>query len=724
VCVSFASMADSAQLDVTPGAANPGYGTTPALPSPYDGFVDMLLPSATPGVVTSTTGGLYAATNLNNGAVSSGGADGTNEYVFLDRPQRAAFSGLAANLQYLRIWGDSGDRLATGITVKSTTSVLTGADLLDPTKYETTALATTAFAYDLKPFPRVWNGYDYSDAQGKGFAIVTAANTRGLLVEVTTTKGGGTYGARIYEIQAFAGTAPVNQAPTVSITSPANNADIYPGTDIVIAATAADDSAVTKVELYADGTLIHTATTAPYSYTWSGAAPRAHALTAVAYDDTTPTAQSTTSATVNLNVIDRPPTVSITSPTNNATIVPYAPIVINAAAADDSSVASVEFFADDVSLHLATTAPYTYTWTSAAPGTHTLKAVATDNTDQTTTSTLVHIAYTNPLLDLTPEAANPGYGATPALPTEYGGFVNVLLPSVTPGVTTTTTAVWAPDNSPVNTLPTANVYNNGTLYYGTSENGPPNAEIFTALPQRVAFSGLAAAPQYLRVWGDSGDRVANGITVMSTTSVLTGADLLDPAKYETTALATSAFTYDINPWPYISNGYDEITPKGKGFAIATAANTRGILVGITNAKQGGTYGARMYEIQAFANASAPPATPYQTWMNINAPGGTATGDGDGDGVGNAVEFVLGGTKDTNDLGKLPRVSTDGTKFSFDLPQTSTVTGTVLRVQFSTDLSNWDVIPSVEIGATASGPIVVEIPQNGAKTFARLQVTIP
>jgi hypothetical protein len=68
-----------------------------------------------------------------------------------------------------------------------------------------------------------------------------------------------------------------------------------------------------------------------------------------------------------------PPTVSITSPTNGATLL-AGPVPITATAADpDCGVGSVEFFVDGVSIGTDTTAPYAVTWDATA-GNHTLTA--------------------------------------------------------------------------------------------------------------------------------------------------------------------------------------------------------------------------------------------------------------------------------------------------------------------------------------------------------------
>jgi hypothetical protein len=74
------------------------------------------------------------------------------------------------------------------------------------------------------------------------------------------------------------------QAPAVSITAPLNGATVV-GT-AAVNATASDNVGVTKVELYVDGALKSTDTTAPYSFSWdsTSVANGSHSLTAKAYD--------------------------------------------------------------------------------------------------------------------------------------------------------------------------------------------------------------------------------------------------------------------------------------------------------------------------------------------------------------------------------------------------------------------------------------------------------
>ncbi|MCX6922968.1 MAG: Ig-like domain-containing protein, partial [Verrucomicrobia bacterium] len=92
-----------------------------------------------------------------------------------------------------------------------------------------------------------------------------------------------------------------------------------------------------------------------------------------------------------------PPLVSVTNPVNNATILQGAAIVLGASASDiEGTVTNVAFYADGALLGSDTTAPYSYTWTTAALGAHTLAAVAWDNTGLSSTSAVVNITVTVP----------------------------------------------------------------------------------------------------------------------------------------------------------------------------------------------------------------------------------------------------------------------------------------------------------------------------------------
>lgn len=86
--------------------------------------------------------------------------------------------------------------------------------------------------------------------------------------------------------------------PTISFTAPAYGA-VVAGT-VSVTGNAADNVAVTRVELSVDGTLYATDTTAPYAFSWNtaGYAEGAHTLTLNAFDAAGNSATATSSATV------------------------------------------------------------------------------------------------------------------------------------------------------------------------------------------------------------------------------------------------------------------------------------------------------------------------------------------------------------------------------------------------------------------------------------------
>jgi GH35 family endo-1,4-beta-xylanase len=79
------------------------------------------------------------------------------------------------------------------------------------------------------------------------------------------------------------------------------------------------------------------------------------------------------------------PTVAFTSPADNAAFTVGTSITLSATASDaDGSVASVKFYDGSTLLTTDNSSPYSFSWTNATAGSHTVKAVATDNSGNTT----------------------------------------------------------------------------------------------------------------------------------------------------------------------------------------------------------------------------------------------------------------------------------------------------------------------------------------------------
>ncbi len=201
------------------------------------------------------------------------------------------------------------------------------------------------------------------------------------LTAVAHDNGGAatTSDARSARVQAQA-----NQPPTVSMTSPGDGAVFTAPATVTLSADAADpDGGIARVDFFAGSTLVRTATTAPYTATWSGVASGTYTLTAVATDN----AGATTTSAARTITVNQRPTVSLTAPANGATFNAPATIVISANASDaDGTITKVTFSAGSTVIGTDTTSPYSVTWSNVPAGMYTLRAVATDNLGATRTS--------------------------------------------------------------------------------------------------------------------------------------------------------------------------------------------------------------------------------------------------------------------------------------------------------------------------------------------------
>jgi hypothetical protein len=182
--------------------------------------------------------------------------------------------------------------------------------------------------------------------------------------------------------------------PTVSITSPASGTTYTTSQTVTINASASDNVGVSRVEFYKGGVLQSTDTTSPYSHAWSitSANNGSHSWTAKAFDAA---GNSTTSSPVslNVNITNNAPTVSITSPLSGSLYSTATTVSINATATDDVGVSRVEFYKGGVLQSTDTTAPYSHAWsiTSTNNGTHSWTAKAFDAAGNSNTSSAVNV---------------------------------------------------------------------------------------------------------------------------------------------------------------------------------------------------------------------------------------------------------------------------------------------------------------------------------------------
>ncbi len=210
-----------------------------------------------------------------------------------------------------------------------------------------------------------------------------------------------------------------NRPPVTSITSPSNNSSFAQGATITITASASDpDGTIAKVEFFDGNTKLGEDTTSPYEYVWQNATTGSHTITTRATDDKGATGVSTAiSISVDVDTNNEAPTVSITSPSNNANFDEGNAIAITASAADsDGTVAKVEFFNGTTKIGEDTTSPYNVTISNAAAGTYTLTATATDDKGASTVSSTVTVTVSG-----TTGGGCDGIAAWSASTTYFGG---------------------------------------------------------------------------------------------------------------------------------------------------------------------------------------------------------------------------------------------------------------------------------------------------------------
>ena len=211
-----------------------------------------------------------------------------------------------------------------------------------------------------------------------------------------------------------------NGPPLVQLTGPADGTAMLAPANPTLQASASDDYGVTTVAFFNGSAQLGLVSSPPYTLPWTGVTAGAYSLTAVATDRF---GLAATSAVVHLTVTnDLPPVVTLTSPTNHATLdasVTDINVPLLATASDpDGVVAKVEFFADAAKVGESTTAPFGAVWNVSAGGGYQLLAVATDTLGMKGTSAVVNVTVLGnvpPLVALTNPANNATFGAPASL---------------------------------------------------------------------------------------------------------------------------------------------------------------------------------------------------------------------------------------------------------------------------------------------------------------------
>jgi plastocyanin len=283
----------------------------------------------------------------------------------------------------------------SGNTVTSTVSVTVQAtpttldvqprviDLSTGQKQQFSATVTDQFGDPLVPQPAfTWaiSAGGAVDATGE----FVAGTTPGGPFTLTATAG-----TLMATSQITLNATPDTTLPSVSLSQPVTGARLT-GTSLV-AATATDDVAVTRVEFFVDGTTsLGSVTAQPWEVTLDAATltDGAHVLTARAADAA---GNTTTSAGVTIQVGDGPidttaPVVQVLTPAGDALTPLRVPVTVMAT--DDVAVTQVQLELDGAVVATMTSAPWAQALDVAA-GAHTLVALASDAAGNTARSTAV-----------------------------------------------------------------------------------------------------------------------------------------------------------------------------------------------------------------------------------------------------------------------------------------------------------------------------------------------
>ena len=197
-----------------------------------------------------------------------------------------------------------------------------------------------------------------------------------------------------YTVQTLEVNVQTPTPPSVTLTAPTTGQQTTNGAVLhMIANASAPGSSITSVVFYADGTPVGEDTTAPFEDDWlisSRWAAGTHTLTARAFETNGGSADSSTT----FEIVSLPAmSVSIDSPAHNASFPFPATIPITASAsAPGSSIARIDFYANNSLVSSDTTAPFTADFTPTSIRQWELRARAVDALGRTQDAAItVHV---------------------------------------------------------------------------------------------------------------------------------------------------------------------------------------------------------------------------------------------------------------------------------------------------------------------------------------------
>lgn len=191
--------------------------------------------------------------------------------------------------------------------------------------------------------------------------------------------------------------ATANLSPSVALTTPARpTAFLGIGVPVSLVATATDpDGSISQVAFLVNGSVVATDSDAPYTANWVPTAAGTFTVQARATDNLNATSLS---QAVDVTIVNLPPSVNLTSPSNGATALLGTTLTlqVNATDTDLGTISKVEYYSGTTLLGTTTTAPFSLNWMPTALGSETVTAKAYDNNGASTVSSAVTFSVVRP----------------------------------------------------------------------------------------------------------------------------------------------------------------------------------------------------------------------------------------------------------------------------------------------------------------------------------------
>ena len=224
---------------------------------------------------------------------------------------------------------------------------------------------------------------DYGKNLGTEWEEGLSVNARWGTTDPAKTRQNGTWqvGAVLHEAVT---PEPVNQPPSINISSPTKSTAFTSPATVTIDASASDsDGTVTKVEFYNGAVKLGERISAPWSFSWKNVQEGSYTITAAATDNDN---SRTVSAPVTVVVekaapaVNRLPSVTLSAPGSQTVFEAPASVLLTANADDpDGTIIKVEYFLGSVKSGESLTPPYSYNFTCDSAGIYEITARAFDN---------------------------------------------------------------------------------------------------------------------------------------------------------------------------------------------------------------------------------------------------------------------------------------------------------------------------------------------------------